>query len=170
MSDVVPTTATGKRTYAREEVFRNYSASQARAYAAARPDYCEAFWQYILDHHAATGGKTGLVVDLGTGHGNVVRAFAPHFEHAIGVDPSAGMLGVAEKISRDAGVKTKLDHEIDFVTGAAEEVHRLEGVEEGSIDLIVAGTAVSVRDLRQESCIHVFLQSYLAWSNGFEVC
>lgn len=147
MSDVAPTAVAGTRTYAREEVFRNYSASQARAYAAARPDYCEAFWQYILNHHAATGGETGLVVDLGTGHGNVIRAFAPHFEHAIGVDPSAGMLGVAQKISRDAGVKTKLGHEIDFVTGAAEEVDKLEGVEEGSIDLIVAGTAVSLLNI-----------------------
>ena len=144
MSESAAITAAEPRTYAREEVFRNYSASQAQAYAAARPDYCEAFWQYILNHHASTGGETGLVVDLGTGHGNVIRAFAPYFDRATGVDPSAGMLGVAEKMSRDAGVKTKSGREIGFVTGAAEDVYKLEGVEEGSVDLIVAGTAVSL--------------------------
>lgn len=134
----------------KEEVtFRNYDAQQAKSYASYRPDYPPALCQYILDHHTSTGGGRGLVLDLGTGHGNVVRAFAPHFERAVGADPSLGMLDLAKALAEEKGVRTKDGGRVAFVAGSAEAMEEIEGVSKEGVDLIVAATAVS----RPESLI-----------------
>lgn len=131
------------RKYTEEQTFRDYNTSQAKQYSAGRPGYNPALTDYILAHHASTGGGSSLVVDLGTGHGNVIRSFAPYFDHAIGVDPSAGMLGEAERLTGELGVRTRSGELIRFSTGAAEEIDCLEGGGDGNVDLLVAGTAVS---------------------------
>lgn len=131
------------RKHAEEKTFRDYNADQAKQYSEGRPGYKPALIDYIFEHHESTGGGSSSVVDLGTGHGNVIRSFAPRFDRAIGVDPSAGMLSEAERLTAESGIKTRSSGHIRFTTGAAEEIDRLEGIGEGQLDLLVAGTAVS---------------------------
>lgn len=83
------------------------------------------------------------MLDLGTGHGNVIRAFAPHFERAVGADLSPGMLELARTLTEEKGVRTRSGGAVRFVAGGAEVMEDVEGVGEGSVDLITAATAVS---------------------------
>lgn len=73
------------------------------------------------------------MVDLGTGHGLICRALAKHFDSAIGVDPSEGMI-------RQARSSTSKDEypNVNFVNGSAEALPFLS---DESVDLVVAGQA-----------------------------
>ncbi|GCB23629.1 probable S-adenosylmethionine-dependent methyltransferase CRG1 [Aspergillus awamori] len=67
---------------------------ECSAYAAYRPSPPKALYDTVLAYHQS---PRELCVDLGTGHGAVVRALATHFKSVLGVDSSEGMLKEAAR-------------------------------------------------------------------------
>ncbi|KAB8292510.1 hypothetical protein EYC80_008220 [Monilinia laxa] len=100
----------------------------ASSYATFRPSYPPKLYNTILSHHH--GPRTTLL-DLGCGPGLVSRALAPHFTTVWGTDPSAGMIAQASAHASNAP-------NIRWKQGSAED---LSWVEDGSVDMIVAGQA-----------------------------
>ncbi|KAF4126524.1 LOW QUALITY PROTEIN: trans-aconitate 3-methyltransferase [Geosmithia morbida] len=101
----------------------------AAGYAAARPSYPPILFKRVLDYHEGAG--FGTVVDLGCGHGLVARELGGHFERAVGVDPSAGMI-------RQASESTPQGSNITFRQSRSEDLSFLA---DGSVDLAVAAQA-----------------------------
>lgn len=126
-----------------ESTFRKYSAGQAAAYTKGRASYNPALYDYILDFHESTGGKYGLVMDIGCGPGNSTRPLGAAFDDAVGLDPSQGMINEATSL----GGTARSGSPIRYVLGEAEKCNEVEGIPEGSVDLITAATAVS------EACV-----------------
>ncbi|KAI1825921.1 methyltransferase domain-containing protein [Xylaria intraflava] len=104
----------------------------AKAYAVFRPTYPPSVFRTVLGYHQLplTGSDTTLL-DLGCGHGLVARALSPHFHHVLGIDPSAGMVEQARRMTDDA--------KITFHHHRAEDLSAL--VRPASVDMIVAGQA-----------------------------
>ncbi|KAI0098308.1 S-adenosyl-L-methionine-dependent methyltransferase [Nemania sp. FL0031] len=106
----------------------------AKAYAAFRPTYPASVFRRALDFHqlplAGSEAETTLL-DIGCGHGLIARALSPHFRHVIAIDPSAGMVEQARRMTEDAKIK--------FHTGRAEDLSAF--ARPGSIDMAVAGQA-----------------------------
>ncbi|KAI2628424.1 methyltransferase domain-containing protein [Xylaria nigripes] len=104
----------------------------AKAYAAFRPTYPPSLFRTVLGFHQLpfTGSETTLL-DVGCGHGLVARALSSHFHRIIAVDPSAGMIQQARRMTDD--VKIMFHH------GSAEDLSGL--VRPASIDMVVAGQA-----------------------------
>jgi SAM-dependent methyltransferase len=133
----------------REKTFRAFTQSQSTNYAQFRRDYHPRLYNLLLSHHQSTGGLLTTLLDVGCGPGTAVRTLASHFNHAIGIDPSEGMIATARKL----GGVTGTGEEIRFVVGAVdgdgvdsgEEV--IEGVPDGSVDLIVSATAAHWFDM-----------------------
>lgn len=130
-----------------DPTFRFYTPSQATTYAAQRTGYAGPLLTHVLGLHTAAGGSLGTVLDVGTGTGQVVRDVAPLFESAFGVDPGVEMIAKADELGGRTKVEEGKEKEgggkIVFLVAAAEEIDQLEEVEEGSVDLITAGMAVS---------------------------
>jgi SAM-dependent methyltransferase len=84
----------------------------------------------VINYHLAGKGQTGLCVDLGCGHGVVSRALAPNFDRIIGTDPSEVMVKQASSSTKEPNV--------EFRQGSAED---LDFLDDGSVDLVVAGQA-----------------------------
>lgn len=55
-------------------------AFNASSYAAFRPTYTDFYYDSLLKYHK---GCRGLLIDLGTGHGNVARRLAPKFNVSV---------------------------------------------------------------------------------------
>ena len=123
----------------RDPTFRIYAPDQATTYAKARGSYPSVLYDAILSHHLSTGGSTNLLLDVGCGPGNATRDLSPQFEHVIGVDPGVEMITTARKM----GGKTKSGREVRFEVSGAEEISSVEGLEEGSVDLLIGAMAVS---------------------------
>ncbi|QSS63565.1 hypothetical protein I7I51_00623 [Histoplasma capsulatum] len=81
-----------------ESTFRAYTHGQGLSYAQNRLGYEPEFLQFIIDHHTSTGGQLDTIVDVGCGPGTAVRALAPYFAHAIGLDQSEGMISTARSL------------------------------------------------------------------------
>lgn len=152
-----------------DPTFRFYTPSQATTYAAHRPGYAGPLLDHILHLHATATTATATsatattaaaasccwdtVLDVGTGTGQVVRAVAPRFASAVGVDPGVEMIAQAEALGgycartaaggKDGGQGEQEGRRIVFLVAAAEEIDQLDEVEQGSVDLITAGMAVS---------------------------
>ncbi|KAH9456315.1 hypothetical protein Pst134EB_012518 [Puccinia striiformis f. sp. tritici] len=96
-------------------------------YASYRPSYPPELYQAIMDYHQASGE---LAIDLGCGTGIVSAELVRrgYFNRVVGVDPSKPMLDHAKKTITNA----------EFVHGRAES---LPWITNGSVDLLVAGTA-----------------------------
>jgi trans-aconitate 3-methyltransferase len=124
---------------AQDPTFRTYSAEEAKLYAASRLSYSQKTYDQVLDHHAATGGKFDLLLDVGCGPGNATRDLALSFENTIGADPGYQMIEAAKAL----GGKTKSGKDIEFVVAAAEEISQIHGLEPGSIDILTSAMAVS---------------------------
>jgi len=122
-----------------DPTFRSYSAEEAKLYAASRLSYSENIYNKVLDHHAATGGKFDLLLDVGCGPGNATRDLSLSFERTIGSDPGAQMIKAANTL----GGKTKSGKDIEFVVAAAEDISQIKGLEPGSVDLLTSAMAVS---------------------------
>ncbi|KAK1753238.1 trans-aconitate 3-methyltransferase [Echria macrotheca] len=126
-----------------DPTYRLYSPTQATAYAKHRPSPPPALVSLILDHHAATGGKTDTLLDVGCGPGMATRVFAPHFGVAIGSDAGESMIRVASEL----GGVTATGAPVRWIVSAAEEIDRISGVGEGSVDLVIAAYAAHWFDM-----------------------
>lgn len=123
-----------------DRTFRSYSSQQAAGYASARKQYPPALIKFLLDHHRATGGETGEVLDVGCGPGNATRDLAPHFDVAFGADPGEAMIQTATEL----GGTTATGAPIQYRVCSAEELDTIKEIEHGSVDMITAATAVSL--------------------------
>lgn len=128
-----------------EKTFSSYNQEQGKAYAAARPDYHPALYQFILDQHTATKGQHDTLLDVGTGPGNVARSLGVHFAHVIGLDPSEGMVSTA----RALGGTTSTSEPIRFELSTAEDLgtNLSQPIQDASVDLITAGNAAHWFDM-----------------------
>lgn len=105
-----------------EETFKQYSEEQVKTYARNRPDYSDTLYNTVLQHHASTGGRDGLLLDVGCGPGNVTRALAGHFQRAVGLDASPSMVRQARAITLAQGTRTKSAEPLYFFESSAESL------------------------------------------------
>ncbi|KAH8895858.1 S-adenosyl-L-methionine-dependent methyltransferase [Thozetella sp. PMI_491] len=126
-----------------DPTFRSYSAAQAKAYASGRGSYSAALYDFILQHHQATGGQTHLLLDVGCGPGNATRDLAPCFDSAVGVDPGREMIDTA----REAGGLTAKEESIRYHCAGAEDIADLDGVTPASVDLLTAAMSAHWFDI-----------------------
>ncbi|CAL5871308.1 uncharacterized protein PFLUO_LOCUS5558 [Penicillium psychrofluorescens] len=132
-------------TFTPERTFRSYDQSQGIAYSRLRPNYHPNLYKTIIDHHLFTGGELTTILDVGCGPGNAVRDLAPHFIHAIGLDPSEGMISTA----RSLGGVSSNGQAIRFEMSTAEDLgsQSVPPIPNSSVDLIVAATAAHWFDM-----------------------
>ncbi|KAF2101364.1 methyltransferase domain-containing protein [Rhizodiscina lignyota] len=142
MAGTAPTPAAPADT-----VFRFFNKEQGKNYAQYRLNYHSRLYQTIVDRHTSTGGQLTTLLDVGCGPGTAVRTLAPLFEHAIGIDPSHGMINTALSMT-DAGDATKLEP-IRFEISQAEELgsNLSPPIADGSVDLITAATSAHHFDM-----------------------
>jgi SAM-dependent methyltransferase len=128
-----------------ETTFRALTETQGANYAKNRRDYHPDVYQAIIDYHTSTGGQLGTVLDVGSGPGTAVRSLAPIFTHAIGIDPSPGMITTA----RALGGATATSDPIRFEVAGAEDLGSLLSppVPENGVDLITAAVAAHWFDM-----------------------
>jgi trans-aconitate 3-methyltransferase len=138
-SDATPTPPSFKP----ETTFRSFNQKQGANYAQHRRDYHPRLYQIILDHHASPSGGFNTIVDIGCGPGTAVRTLAPRFNHAIGIDPSEGMIGTA----RSLGGVSANSEPIRFEVAAAEDLGSNPPIPNDSVDLITAATAAHWFDM-----------------------
>lgn len=131
-------------TFPKETTFSSYNKEQGKAYAEVRRDYNPKVYQTILDHHSSTGGQFDTLLDVGCGPGPAARNLAPHFAHAIGIDPSDGMISTARSLGHVTSTEP-----VRFEVSTAEELgqHLSPPIQESSIDLITAATAAHWFDM-----------------------
>jgi SAM-dependent methyltransferase len=100
-------------------------------------NYSPEVYQYIINHHKATGGQMETLIDIGCGPGLATRPLAPHFTQAYGLDPSEGMIAKARSLT------TESDSNIRFEVSTAEELgsNLSPRVKDASVDLITAANA-----------------------------
>ncbi|KAJ5574000.1 uncharacterized protein N7459_008427 [Penicillium hispanicum] len=82
----------------KEKTFSAFNKDQGHNYAQGRPGYSPRLYQSITDTHTTTGGQLDTVLDVGCGPGNATRGIGPYFAHAIGLDPSEGMMATARTL------------------------------------------------------------------------
>ncbi|KAK0719328.1 S-adenosyl-L-methionine-dependent methyltransferase [Lasiosphaeris hirsuta] len=126
-----------------DPTYRSYTPSQAATYAQHRPSPPPALVKLILDHHATTGGQTGVLLDVGCGPGLATRAFSKHFDVAVGSDAGDSMIQIATEL----GGQTARGEPIRWVAYSAEEINKVPGVEKGSVDLVTAAYAAHWFDM-----------------------
>ncbi|CAD6453043.1 cc951494-32e8-48af-a945-483ffee49ab9 [Sclerotinia trifoliorum] len=111
----------------------------ATSYATFRPSYPQKLYTQILNYHR--GPRTTLL-DLGCGHGVISRALgsAGNFEKIWGTDPSSVMIEEAKTLSNKINANNLYNKEanIEWRQASAED---LSFVEDGSLDMVVAGQA-----------------------------
>lgn len=139
-----PASTADPSSSSRDVTFRSYTSEQGKAYAEFRRDYSPALYQHVIDHHTSTGGQLDTILDVGCGPGNVVRTLAPRFTHAIGLDPSEGMITAARSLGGSSSTEP-----IRFEISTAEDLgsNLSPPVLDGTVDLITAGTAAHWFDM-----------------------
>jgi len=123
-----------------DPTFRSYSSEQAKIYATHRLSYAQALYETVLNHHSATAGHFGLLLDVGCGPGNAIRDVALSFDQAIGCDAGAAMIEAA----RELGGKAESGSDIKFEVSPAEEYSQIKGLEPASVDLLTVAMAVII--------------------------
>ncbi|OAX78949.1 hypothetical protein ACJ72_06740 [Emergomyces africanus] len=136
-------------SFQEEKTFRSYTPGQGSTYAQSRPGYDPEIYQLVVDHHTSTGGQLGTILDVGCGPGTAVRGLAPYFAHAIGLDPSEGMINAARSLSGSASSSTSTQEPISFHVSTAEELGAKLSppIADNSIDLVTAATAAHWFDM-----------------------
>ncbi|KAG0646662.1 methyltransferase [Hyphodiscus hymeniophilus] len=126
-----------------DKTFRFFTKSQGTEYAKIRPGYHSDLYKNIIEHHTSTGGKLDTVLDIGCGRATC--ELASHFTHAVGLDPSEGMI----KNARDLAPNSSTTESIRFEISTAEELgsHLSPPINNCSIDLITAATAAHWFDM-----------------------
>lgn len=104
-------------------------------------DYHPNLYHAVIDKHTTTGGQLTTLLDVGCGPGPVARALAPHFEQTIGLDPSAGMIAAARSFPNPNSIR----FEISTAEGLGQDLD--PEIQNGSVDLITAGTAAHWFDM-----------------------
>ena len=130
-----------------ETTFSSFNQDQGKAYAQVRPGYSARLYQDIADIHTATGGQLDTVLDVGCGPGIATRGIAPRFAHAIGLDPSEGMVVTA----RSLGGTTSTSEAIRFEISSAESLgaNLSQSIPDASVDLITAANSAHWFDMTQ---------------------
>jgi SAM-dependent methyltransferase len=128
-----------------EKTFSSYNKEQGNAYAQFRPDYHPSLYKTVLDQHTASGGQRHTLIDLGCGPGNVARSLGLHFAHAIGLDPSDGMIATA----RSLGGTTSTSEPIRYEVSTAEDIgaNASPPIPDNSVDLITAANSAHWFDM-----------------------
>ena len=132
-----------------DPTFRNYSNASAQKYLEHRPGYPDKLIDLVISQHTSSGGDLNLVLDVGCGPGMATRSLAPHFQHAIGVDPGGSMIEVARTVPSFS----KSGEPIRYQVCSAETLSDLSALKEfpsdgqGSVDLITAATAAHWFDM-----------------------
>ncbi|KAH6884227.1 methyltransferase [Thelonectria olida] len=130
-----------------DKIFTTFTNDQGANYAEIRPKYHPNLYKTVVDRHTSTGGQLGTVLDVGCGPGTAARALAPQFAHAIGLDPSEGMMANA----RVLGGTSSSSEPIRFEVSSAEELgsNLSPPVQDSSVDLITAATAAHWFDMER---------------------
>ncbi|KAJ5198213.1 uncharacterized protein N7498_007330 [Penicillium cinerascens] len=128
-----------------EKTFSSYNKEQGKTYAQFRPDYSPGVYHVVLDQHKASSGELDTLIDLGCGPGNVARALGVHFAHAIGLDPSEGMIATA----RSLGGTTSTSEPIRYEVSTAEDIgaNASPPIPDNSVDLITAANSAHWFDM-----------------------
>jgi SAM-dependent methyltransferase len=103
--------------------FKDHFSAQAAAYAAYRPEYPPALFEYL----AGLVGRRELAWDSGTGSGQAAVAIARHFARVVGTDASAAQLAHAVAHPR-----------VEYRVAHAES----SGLPSGSVDLVTVAQAL----------------------------
>ncbi|KAG5297378.1 methyltransferase [Histoplasma ohiense] len=135
-----------------ESTFRAYTQGQGLSYAQNRLGYEPEFLQFIIDHHTSTGGQLDTIVDVGCGPGTAVRALAPYFAHAIGLDQSEGMISTARSLggSTSSPSSSAVPEPINFQVSTAEDLGSQLSpplIADNSVDLLTAAAAAHWFDM-----------------------
>lgn len=118
---------------------RSQSDAISRASSYPTPLYHQLLSSIVLPTDSRT-----VLVDVGCGTGQVTKDLAHLFDDAMGVDPSAAMIGEAGKQAQELGSKTKNGGDLRFEVAGAEEFDQADGIKEGTVDVVVSGMAVSL--------------------------
>lgn len=98
-------------------------------YDAYRPTYPDALFEYLLYCNKNEGGKEcDLLVDVACGTGQVIKALASRFKHAIGIDISQVMLQKAPILPNVSYINTQSSNMV--------------GIDDGTVDLITVAQGV----------------------------
>lgn len=131
--------------FTKEKTFSSYNREQGNAYAKVRRDYHPSVYQSVLDRHTSTGGQFDTLIDVGCGPGLAARSLAPKFAHAIGLDPSEGMIATALSM----GGVTAASEPVSFQRSSAEQMgsNLSPPIQDSSVDLITASNAAHWFDM-----------------------
>lgn len=113
-------------------------------YAAHRPTYPAEVFARLA--RALGAGPRRLAVDIGTGTGQAIPGLLGHFEHAVGLEPSAGQLEAAR-----ATLAAEFKSRVTLRQSGAEAIESEGGVAAGSADLVVAFQAAHWFQLHDEA-------------------
>jgi len=128
-----------------EKTFKSFTKDQGANYAKNRRGYHPNLYKTVIDYHTSTGGKLDTLLDVGCGPGTAARALAPQFAHAIGLDPSEGMINNARLLAGTSSTSEPIRFEISSAEDLGRELS--PPIEESSVDLITASTAAHWFDM-----------------------
>lgn len=111
-----------------ETAFKDHFSGHATGYAAARPGYPPALFDWL----ATQAPAQGLAWDAGCGNGQAALGLAAHFDRVVATDPSAAQIAAATAHPR-----------IDYRVEPAE----LPTLDDASVDLVVVAQAMHWFDL-----------------------
>ncbi|ODN92089.1 hypothetical protein L198_05761 [Cryptococcus wingfieldii CBS 7118] len=108
-------------------------------YLHCRPSYPQRVYSLILAYHSAirSSPQWGTLLDLGCGPGFVASELAPRFDQTIALDPSATMVSIGlQPVGNDKDGSKPIQYKV----GKGENLEAA-GIQENSVDLVVAGQA-----------------------------
>lgn len=127
-----------------EPTFTSYNAADASSYAQGRASsYPSALYHQIFAFAGmplpSKNKSFTTLLDVGCGTGQATRDLAPQFARVVATDPSPAMIEEARK--RD--YRTGTGEAVEFSVKCAEECDEIDGLDLGSVDVLVAAMAVS---------------------------